>query len=431
MKVLTKSMENSLAVLDIEVESVEMEQSLEIAYHRLVRRTNIPGFRKGKAPRLVVEQYVGKEGLQKEALEHLLPQLCSQAVEEQKIEVIAQPEVAILQVDPVVFRVTFPLRPKVEMGNYHHIRLTPEPVEVTEEQISNLLEQLRDRYGVWEPVEHPVGFGNLVTIDIEDKSQEKVINSYQGRQYPVIQDSMLPLPGFTEHLVGMSKGEEREFSLSYPVDYKIRELAGKQYNFKVKLIEVKEKRLPELNDEFAKSVGEGFESLDVLRNSITVSLRGLAEEKARREFEQKVVEAAVELAKVEFPPILVEQEINRLLSEREELLGGKEGLENYLRNFNKTEKEVREELRSTATKRLIQSLVLNKIAEEEKIETNTTEIETEIENMLRNSGKQGDELRRVLGTAPGRHWVEKKLVTQKALQRLVEIATSSDAGEEG
>jgi trigger factor len=417
-------------VLDIEVEPVEMEQSLEIAYRHLVRKTNIPGFRKGKAPRLVMEQYIGKEGLQTEALEHLLPQLCSQAVEEQKIEIIAPPELEILRDDPVVFRVTFSLRPKVELGDYHHIRLTPEPVEVTEEQNSKVLEQVRDQHGVWEPVEHPVDLGNLVTIDIEDKSEEKVVNSYQGRQYPVIQDSMVPLPGFMEHLVGMSRDEEREFSLSYPDDYRIKELAGKQYSFKVKLTEVKEKRLPELNDEFAKSVGEGFENLEALRNSVATSLKKAAEERARREFEQKVVDAAVELAKAEFPPILVEQEIDRLLAERKELLGGKEGLENYLRTFNKTEKEVREELRPTATKRLIQTLVLNKIAEEDKIETSTTELETEIEDMLKNSGKQGDELRKVLSTAPGRRWVEERLVIQKVVHYLVEIATRSDSGEE-
>ena len=199
----------------------------------------------------------------------------------------------------------------------------------------------------------------------------------------------------------MEKGEEKEFSLSYPDDYKIKELAGKQYNFKVKLTEVKEKHLPELDDEFAKSLGENFETLDALRDSIATSLKNIAEEKARRDFEQKVIEAVVDLASVEFPPILVEQEINRFLSERERMLEEQGGLENYLKNLNKTEEEMREELRPEATRRVTQSLVLGKIAEEEKIEASAAEIDTEIESMLKNAGENMEELRRVLSYRAG------------------------------
>jgi trigger factor len=430
VKVSNQSIENSQAILHIEVEPQEMEESLNKAYYHLVKEINIPGFRKGKAPRHVLERYIGKEELQKEALEHLIPQLCDQVIEEQKMEVIAQPQIEVLQVDPVVFKSTFPLRPQVELGDYQHIRLAPEPAEVTEEEINSVIEQLRQRHAVWSPAEHPVSFEDLVTIDIEEKREGDLTNSYQGRQFPVIQDSPIPLPGFTEHLVGMEKGEEREFSLSYPDDYKLKELAGKQYNFKVKLIEVKEKHLPELNDEFAKSLGQGIENLDALRDSTATSLKNIAEERARRNFEQKVVEAVVDLAKVEFPPILVEQEIDRFLSERDRMFRRQGGLESYLKTFNKTEEEVREELRPRAAERVIQSLVLGKIAEEEKIEVSTTEIEAEIENMIGSDEKNAEELRRIFGTQQGHRWVEERLVTQKTVQYLVEIA-SGNTTEEG
>ena len=172
MKVSTQSTENRQAVLNIEVEPQEMEESLEMAYHHLVKRINIPGFRRGKTPRSILERYIGKEELQKEALEHLIPQLCNQAIEEQKMEVIAQPEVEILQVDPVVFKATFSLRPQVELGEYRQIRLAPEPVEVTEEQIDSVLEQLRERHAVWNPVEHPLRLGDLAIIDIEEREEE-------------------------------------------------------------------------------------------------------------------------------------------------------------------------------------------------------------------------------------------------------------------
>jgi trigger factor len=426
VKISTQSTENRQAILNIEVEPEEMERSLKMAYHRLVKRVNIPGFRKGKAPQSVLERYIGKEELKEEALEHLIPQLCSQAIEEQKMEVIAQPQVEILQVDPVVFKATFPLRPSVELGDYHNIRLTPQKVEVSEEQIDNVVEQLREQHAVWSPVERPVGFGDLATIDIEDKGEGQ---TYQGRQFPVIQDSPLFLPGFAEHLVGMEKGEERDFCLSYPDVYEVKELAGKQYDFKVKLIEVKEKHLPELNDEFVKSLGGGLENVAALRGSIAPNMKNIAEERAREEFEQKVVEAVVDRAKVEVPPILVEQGVDRLLSERESMFGGKKGVEDYLKNLNKTQEELKEELHPVATKQLIQGLVLGKVAQEEKIEVRAADTDAEIENLLKNAGEKGEELQRILGTEQGRGWVGERLTIRKAVQRLVEIATS-DVGEE-
>lgn len=430
MKVSNQSTENSQAILHIEAEPQEMEESLNKAYHHLVKGIDIPGFRKGKAPRHVLERYVGKEEFQREALEHLIPQLCNQVIEEQKMEVIAQPQIEILQVDPVVFKSTFPLRPQVELGDYQHIRLAPEPAAVTEEEINSVMEQLRERRAVWAPVEHPVSFEDLVTIDIEERSEGNSINSYQGRQFPVIKDSPIPLPGFAEHLVGMEKGEEREFSLSYPDNYELKELAGKQYNFKVKLIEVKEKHLPELNDEFAKSLGQGIETLDALRESTATSLTNVAEERARRDFEQKVIEAVVDLAKVEFPPILVEQEIDRLLSERDRMFRRQGGLESYLKTINKTEEEVREQLRPRATERVIQSLVLGKVAEEEKIEVSPAEIDVEIEKMIGSTEENAEELHKIFTTQQGRHWVEERLIIEKTVQRLVEIATGN-ATEDG
>ncbi|TET88084.1 MAG: trigger factor, partial [Dehalococcoidia bacterium] len=338
-------------------------------------------------------------------------------------------QIEILQVDPVVFKSTFPLRPQVELGDHQHIRLAPEPAEVTEEEINSVMEQLRERRAVWAPVEHPVSFEDLVTIDIEERSEGNSINSYQGRQFPVIQDSPIPLPGFAEHLVGMKKGEEREFSLSYPDNYELKELAGKQYNFKVKLIEVKEKHLPDLNDEFAKSLGQGIETLDALRESTATSLTNVAEERARRDFEQRVIEAVVDLAKVEFPPILVEQEIDRLLSERDRMFRRQGGLESYLKTFNKTEEEVREELRPGATERVIQSLVLGKLAEEEKIEVSPAEIDAEIEKMIGSTEENAEELHKIFNTQQGRRWVEERLITQKTVQHLVEIATGNATKE--
>jgi trigger factor len=262
----------------------------------------------------------------------------------------------------------------------------------------------------------------MAIIDIEEIKEGVSVNKYQGQQYMVTQDSVLPFPGFAEQIVGMAKDEEKEFSLSYPDDYPIKELKGKEYNFKVKVTEVKEKHLPDLNDEFAKIIGEDLETLDALKENIATSLRNIAEEKAKRDFEQKVIEAAVDLAKVEYPPILVEQEINRFLNERERMLANQGGLESYLKNINKTEEEVKEEIRPEATKQLIQSLVLAKISDDEKVEVNATEIDSEIEGMLKNTGEDEDRMRELFGTPQGRQWIKERLTIQKTVQLLSEIA---------
>lgn len=431
MKVSTENTENRQAILNIEAEPQEMQESLDMAYNHLKKRVNIPGFRRGKTPRYILENYIGKEELQKEALEHLVPQLCNQAMQEQEIDAIAQPDIEIVQVDPVIFKATFPLRPQVELGEYRQISLVPDTVEVTEEQIDSALERLREQYAVWSPTERPLQLGDMAVIDIEQMDEGNVINNYQGQQLPVVQDSMLPLPGFADQLVGMEMGEEREFPLEYPEDYQIERLRGEEYNFKVKLNEVKEKQLPEMNDEFAKNFGGEIETMDALRESMATSLKNVAEGSARRAFEQHVIEMVVEMAKVEFPPILEEQEINRFINDRQSMLQGQGGLETYLKNLNKTEEQMREELRPEAAKQVIQSLVLGKVAAEENIEVSAAEIDEELENMLRNAGGGNEEMQKMLETPRGRQWIEERLIIQKTMQCLTQIASDNAAGEDG
>jgi trigger factor len=425
MKISTQSVENSQATLQIEVEPGEMEESLDRAYHHLVKRVGIPGFRKGKAPRSVLETYVGRDGLQREALEDLVPRLCARAIEEQNMEVIAQPQIEIMDFDPVVFRATFPLRPQVELGDYHSISITPPPVEVSDEDVNNAMDRLRERHAVWSPVERPAKFEDLTTVDIEEEVKETGLKRNQRQQLLVVKGSLFPLPGFVEHLEGMAKDEEREFALAYADDYRFKELAGKEFRFKVKLIEVKEKHLPELNDDFAKSLEQSMDDLESLRNSMADNLKKAAEEMARREYERKVLEAVAGQAKVEFPSILVDQETDSLLKERDMVFRERGGLEGYLKSLNKTVAEIREEFRPEANRRVTEALVLGKVAEQEKITADEAEVNAEIENMMQDAGDKAADLRRLFGTSQARHVVEDRLATRKTVQCLVGIAESN------
>ncbi len=429
MKVTNEKTENSQAFLTIEMETTEVEEFLEKSYHRLVRKADIPGFRKGKASREILERYIGKESLLEDALNKLVPEAYEKAIKEQKIEAIAQPYIEIAQTDPVIFKATVPLPPKVELGDYHHIQVTPEPVELTEDDVNAVIEQLRHRHATWEPIERPVDFDDLVVLDIESNIEGKPLINQKAVQYQVLRDLPFPAPGFAEQLLGMKRNEEKEFKLQFPSDFSRGELAGKESSFKVRVTEIKQERLSELDDEFAREVNPDFKTLDSLREQVSADLKLRAEEKAMIEFEERVIEAVVDLAELEFPPILVELEIDRLLNQRfQRLQRGDQGLEEYLRSIKKTAEELREELHPLATKRVIRSFVLGKIAEGEKIEVSDSEIDAEIENMMEGAADNKDELQQFLNTPQSRESIKQLLVTRKTTQRLVEIAKSS--GEE-
>lgn len=428
MKVTKDKVENSQAFLTIEMDPAEVEESLKGSYHRLVKRTNIPGFRKGKAPREILERYVGKESILEDALNHLLPQACEKAIKEQKINVIARPQIEVTQTDPVIFKATVPLAPVVKLGEFHSIQVKPEPVEITEDKVDAVIEQLRHQNATWESVGRPVNFSDLAVLDIESHVDSEPFINKKGVQYQVLRDSSLPVPGFAEQVVGMSKGEEKEFKLQLPTDYPRDQLAGKETYFKVGVVEIKEEILTELNDEFARQLGPELKTLAALREEVTNNLKLQGEERARVDFEDRAIEAVVDLAQVEFPPVLVEIEVDRLLNEqsrRFQMQGG--NLEAYLKSINKTEEQLHEELHPLAAKRVTRSLVLGKVAEEEKAEVGESEVDAEIENMLKNTTAEKEELQKALNNQQSRESIKQILITRKTINRLVEIAKGSDS----
>ena len=428
VKAKAESIENRQVVLEVEVDPEEAEQSLEEAYRRLVKKAEIPGFRKGKAPRAMFERFVGRDVLLQEAVEHLVPRLLAQAIEEQQLEPIDQPEVELIQTDPVVFKATIPLSPTVELGDYKEIRVPREPVEVSDEDVSRVIERLREDQAPWSPVERPVQLGDLVTMDVEGRIGDETLDKREGIQYQVFADFAFPVPGFAEKLVGLEKGKEAEFTISFPADHERSELAGHECWFKVLISEVKEKKLAELDDEFAKAVGQEFDTMDALRERIASNLRGMAEEQARRGYEEQVIDAVVEKADVQFPPVLIERDIDGMIGEQErELRANRMSLEDYLARAQMSPEQLRDELRPLATKRVARSLVLSKVMEEEGIEVGDEELDGEIEAMAQAAGERGDELRQFFTSPMGRQSMERTLLTRNTIRRLVEMA----AGEAG
>jgi trigger factor len=406
-------------VLNVEAEATELDKSLEEAYHHLVNEVSIPGFRKGKAPRAVLEQHIGKKSLLEEALEHLIPQLYNQAIESQKIDPIARPEIDVTQTEPLVFKAVVSLKPEVKLGDYHGIRLdASHQIEVTDQELAAAMEEFQQRQGAWVPADRPAGLGDLITVNIQANVDGRPWLNHKDILYEMDEDSRSPVPGFVSCLVGTEKNKEKTFTLSIPDDYPIKEMRGKEGTFNVVVTEIKEKQLPELSDELAK--GAGYDNLEAMKERVAADLRTKAEARNRLELKQKALDALVEISEVGYPRILEDEEIAELLRSEAQRLGFRETAD-YLKRANKTEEEVKEELRPIAKRRLIQSLVLGKLAEEEKIEISPSEVDNKIEEITNDAGDK-EKARQFFSLPQFKQSIEQSLRTQKTMDKLLEMA---------
>jgi len=422
MKVDAEEIENCQVVLNIEAEADELDKSLDESYHRLVNKVSIPGFRKGKAPRVILEQHLGKDTLLEDALERLIPQLYREAIESRKLEPIAEPQIEVIQTEPVALKAIVSLKPTIKLGDYHNLKLKPELVEIGDKEIESAIEELWQEHGVLVPVDRPVQFGDFVTISIEADIEGKPFLRHKDMVYEVNENSTFPLPEFAQNLEGVRKNEERIFTIDVPADYSIEELAGKECFFKVTVTEVKEKELPELDDEFAKSIG--YDNLTLMRERVTTNLKAKAEGRSRLELRQKALDATAEISEVDYPPIIENREIDRLLEDEARRFGYRE-IQDYLKRTNKTEEERRAELRPVAKQRVIHSLILEKIAQEEKIEISTLEVDNKVEEIVKDT-EDKDKMRQFLILPQVRESIGRSLRTEKVVNRLVQIVTEKE-----
>lgn len=427
MKIIEKIIENSQAFLTIEVEPAEVDGYLEKSYRQVVKKVKIPGFRKGKAPRVVLERHVGKEELLNDALDSLLPDILEQVIKEQEIEAFAQPTVEVTQTEPVVFKATVPLPPTVKLGEYHTIRDKLKVVRLKKADVAAIIEQLRHRRATWEPVERPVQFDDMVVINVEGTIKGETFLDHQGGQYPVHRDADYPVKGFARKLVDMKRDEEKKFNLTFSKDHSKSELAGKKASFRVKVIEIKEEKLPPLDDEFAKEMDLELKTVEALRQRVSDNMKQQAKEKAKDDFEDRVIDAAVEMSRIEYPPFLLDMEVDGMLNQQlNRLQMTTKSPEEFQQRLSEMPVEkLREEFRPVAEKRLVRSLLLGKIAAEEKIKVSDKEVDAEIKLLTKDATENRDEQRKLLNTAENREQMKQVLLTRKTIAGLLEIAGGS------
>jgi len=447
VKVTSEKLPESQVLLNIEVDEATVDRSVEQAYRRLVNQVNIPGFRRGKAPRQLVERYLGKETLLQEGVERLIPEVYRQAVQETGIQPVDQPEFDIVQMRPLVLKATVPVEPTVELGNYQDFRLAPIEVAVSDEQVNDFIERLREQRAEWVPVDRPLRAGDLVSFDVEgvtgvptfySASGEPILQLGGGQQVVkesnaeviVAPQAKTPVPGLQAELIGMTPGQEKRFQLTLPEDFAQSEFAGKDAIFRVVVHSIKEKHLPALDDEFAKAVGE-YETLEALRADLKQTLQRSLEREAHEQFENSVIQAAVDRSRVELPAALIDREVERMVSDlRASLAAQRISMEEYLRVTGRgSESELREQLRPDAERRLRTYFVIDAIGRAEGIEVSPSEIQQEIERMVARAGEQAERMRRLLETPERRENISLQLWNQKVIDRLEAIATGK--GESG
>jgi trigger factor len=271
MKVTLDKTENRMTYLTVEADPSEIEEYMEKAYQRLVKRTEVPGFRKGNAPRDILEKHIGREKLIDEAMQEMVPITCSNAIKEQGLENVMQPMVKILRSEPLKFEAVIPLKPVVELGDYHGMTIEPESLEVTEEEVNAVLDDLRKQVAIHNSVDRPVKAGDLINIDIEGIVLESPVIKNMGVKFEVTPEFAPDMPGLYEKMIGIKKDEETKFKLKLPEDYPTKLLAGKTMDFIVKVHDIQETSLPEPDDELAKKVAPGVETLDDLKNVFEIT----------------------------------------------------------------------------------------------------------------------------------------------------------------
>ena len=426
MKITQEEVVERQTVLRIELEDDDMAPYLDRGYRKVVQHAAIPGFRKGKAPRSIVERYLGRESLIQEALDSLLPEVTERAIEAQKLETTGAPSVELLELDPVTVKATVALTPTVDIGEYATIRVEDKPVETTEDDVQQRLEELRKLEAPWEPVERPVKLGDMVTMDAMGHIDETGIMNSEDQVYAVEADSPLPFPGFAEELAGMEAGVAKGFSLDIPGGHVDARLAGKTAHFDVTIKDVKERRLPDLEDEFAKGVGDGFETLADLRHSIEQELKDEADQAQTTQYREAALDELVAGATFEFPPMMVDHEVQHMVQRRDQFVQQLNvSMDDYLRFTGKTDGEIRDEMREHAIERLNRSFALTTLAEREGLEVSDQDMDEKVKELVSSREESGDgeaDSRIDLESEEVRASIRDSLLVEKSVERLVAIA---------
>ena len=422
--------------LEIELDDNDIEPYLNKGYQRVVQRVNIPGFRKGMAPRSIVEKQFGKLYLINEIAEHMVSDVTSKIIEEKELDLGGLPRISLISLDPVKFEATIPLKPLVELGDYKTITVDLPVNKVNASDVNSQIERVRESQSTWEPVSRKAKLEDILTIDFTANVEGTVF--IEKNDAIIILDNQRDtiVPGFCNNLVGVSKGKSKKFQIILPEDYRAEssenDIGGKEASFEVTVTEIKERLLPEADDEFAKSVGSGHTSLKELKKSIKQELQQEFDREHDVQFENAAVTQLVEKSEITVPELLIEHELDHIMEERQQSLSRMNvELKDFLSYSGKTEEEFKDELRQSSIERLHRTYILQSFLEQEKLEVDEQQVKLRLDQLkasinpaeVKKSGIKPKELQQRIQEAEDR--IRGDIQFESAVKKLSDIAKSN------
>ena len=416
--------EKNMVKLVIEASAEEFEAGLNAAYNKNKNKISVPGFRKGKAPRKMIEQLYGSQIFFEDAANEIIPDAYADAAKESGLDIVSQPKVSIEQLEagkPFIFAAEVAVRPEVELGEYKGVEVTKADAEVTDADVEEELKKVQDQNSRTVSVEdRAVKDGDMTVIDFEGFIDGEAFEGGKGENYPLTIGSHSFIDTFEEQMIGMNIGEEKELNVTFPEDYHAENLKGKPATFKVIVKEIKEKQLPELDDDFAQDVSD-FDTLAEYKDDLKKKIAERKESEAKAKKESEAIEKVVEAAKMDIPQAMIDTQVNRMLEDFAMRLQ-QQGLsvEQYFQYTGMTADKIMEEMKPEAVKRIKNSLVLEAVAKAENIEVSEEEFEAELQKMADMYKMEIEKIKEFMQDAEA-----KQMKDDIAIQKAVELIVSS------
>ena len=426
MSLQVENLEHNMAKLTIEVSAEDVEKALQQAYLKERKRISLPGFRKGKVPRQVIEKMYGPEVFYDEAANHMISEAYGKAYDECELEIASQPKVEIVQLEkgkPFIFTAEVAVKPEVALGEYKGLKVDKVSAEVTDEEVDAEIEKERERNArTVDVTDRAVQDKDQITLDFEGFVDGTAFEGGKGEDYPLTIGSGAFIPGFEDQLIGAEIGKETEVKVTFPEKYQAKELAGKEAVFKCTVKTIKVKELPELDDEFASDVSEEGETMEEYKAEVRGKLKERKEREAKEKKENQVVEQAVANAEIDLPEPMVDLQARQMADDfARRIMQQGMTLEQYFQFTGLSEEKMMEELKPQAEKRIRTRLVLEAIVAAENIEVSDERLEEELKKMAEAYQMEVDKLKEFMGENEKKQMKE-DIAVQEAVTLITEAA---------
>ena len=420
MSVQVENLEHNMAKLTIEVSAEELEKALDSAYNKQKKSISIPGFRKGKVPRAMIEKMYGAGVFYEDAANELMQKSYPEAIDESGVDIVSRPSVEVVQIEkgkPFIYTAEVAVKPEVELGKYKGVTVTKIDTSVSDDEVAEALEQERNKNARDVSVtDRAIQEGDTAVIDFEGFVDGVAFEGGKGENHPLEIGSHSFIDTFEDQLVGKNAGDEVEVNVTFPEQYQAAELAGKPAMFKVKINEVKAKELPELDDEFAQDVSE-FDTLAEYKEDLKKQLVEKKEVEAKKTKEDEAIQKIIDKSKMDIPEAMIETQCESMVEEfAQRIAQSGLSMEQYLQFSGMTVDQLKEQVRPEATTRIQSSLVLEQIAKEENIEISDEEVDAKVEKMAAAYGMEADKLKEYMGEAE-----KKSMKSDLAITKAVEL----------